>query len=90
MAITYHAAKRDRTLRVRGLDFAGAEAVFAGPTYSAEDIRKTYGELRIITVGLLAGRMVIIGWTPRGTDRHIFSMRKANGREQAKYRQRLG
>ncbi len=26
--------------------------------------------------------MVIIGWTPRGADRHVFTMRKANDREQ--------
>ncbi len=90
VAITYDDAKRDWTLRERGLDFAEAEAVFAGPTYSAEDTREDYGEVRIITVGLLVNRMVIVGWTPRGVDRHVFSMRKANGREQARYRQRLG
>jgi uncharacterized DUF497 family protein len=49
-----------------------------------EDTRKNYGEPRIICYGLLAGRMVVVGYTPRGTDRHIFSMRKANEREQAR------
>ena len=90
MAITYHDTKRDWTLRVRGLDFADAETVFAGPTHSFVDDREDYGETRIITFGLLAGRMVTIGWTPRGDDQHVFSMRKANDREQAKYRERLG
>jgi hypothetical protein len=28
--------------------------------------------------------MVVIGYTPRGADRHVFSMRKANEREQAR------
>jgi hypothetical protein len=27
--------------------------------------------------------MVVIGYTPRGADRHVFTMRKANDREQA-------
>jgi uncharacterized protein len=90
MTITFHEGKRSWTLRERGLDFADAEIVFSGPTYSAEDTRDDYGETRIITVGLLRGRMVIVVWTPRGADRHVFSMRKANGREQARYRQRLG
>ena len=27
---------------------------------------------------------VTLGYTPRGADRHIFSMRKANDREQAR------
>jgi uncharacterized DUF497 family protein len=32
---------------------------------------------------LLRDRMVVIGYTPRGAARHVFSMRKANDREQA-------
>lgn len=49
-----------------------------------EDIRKDYGEERIICYGLLAEQMVVIGYTPRGTDRHVFSMRRANDREKAR------
>ena len=45
---------------------------------------RKYGEERIICYGLLAGRMVVIGYTPRGADRHVFSMRKANEREKAR------
>jgi len=33
--------------------------------------------------GLLSGRLVVIGYTARGTVRHMFSMRKANDREKA-------
>lgn len=58
--------------------------VFSGVTLELEDTRKDYGEARIICYGLLAGRMVVIGYTPRGADRHVFSMRKANAREQAR------
>ena len=43
-----------------------------------------YGEVRIICYGLLAGRIVVIGYTPRGAARHVFSMRKANAREKAR------
>ena len=85
MAITFDPLKRDWTLRERALDFAAAAAVFAGPCISFEDDRRDYGEIRIITVGMLAGRMVVVGWTPRGDDRHVFSMRKANDREQTRY-----
>ena len=38
----------------------------------------------MICFGYLAGRLVVIGYTPRGAVRHIFSMRKANEREQAR------
>jgi hypothetical protein len=66
------------------LDFADAAQVFAGVTLEVEDIRQDYGEPRIICYGLLDGRMVVVGYTPRGADRHVFSMRKANEREQAR------
>ena len=59
-------------------------AVFEGVTLEVEDTRKDYGELRIICYGRLAGRMVVVGYTPRGADRHVFSMRKANAREQVR------
>lgn len=84
MRVTYNPEKRDRTLEERGLDFDDAEVVFAGVTLEVEDTRKDYGEVRIICYGLLAGRMVVVGYTPRGADRHVFSMRKANAREQAR------
>jgi len=84
MRITFDPAKRKKTLAERGLDFADAALVFAGVTLEMEDIRKDYGEPRIICYGLLEGRMVVVGYTPRGAARHVFSMRKANEREQAR------
>ncbi len=84
MRITFDPIKRDKALADRGLDFLDAEIVFEGITLEFEDTRKDYGEQRIISYGLLAGRMVVIGYTPRGADRHVFSMRKANEREQTR------
>ena len=88
MEITFDPAKREATLRERGLDFNDAALVFEGERYTREDTRFDYGEVRNQTVGFLHGRMVV--WTPRGETRHIISMRKCNEREQAAYRQRLG
>lgn len=82
MRITWDPAKRAKTLAERGLDFADAAIVFEGVTVEVQDIRKNYGETRIICYGRLQGRMVVIGYVPRGAGRHIFSMRKANDREQ--------
>lgn len=82
MRITYDPVKRRKTLADRGLDFADAELVFAGVTLEVEDARKDYGETRIVCYGLLEGRMVVVGYTPRGNGRHVFSMRKANEREK--------
>ena len=90
MDITIDPSKRDKTLAERGLDFADAVQVFAGVTVEMEDTRKDYGESRVICYGLLAGRMVVVGYTPRGACRHIFSIRKANEREQTRIAPLLG
>ena len=90
MKLTYDPAKRAWTLAERGLDFDDAARVFAGPTINLLDDRKAYGEVRWVTYGLLDGRMIAVVWTPRGTTRHIISMRKTNDREQQTYRDQLG
>jgi uncharacterized DUF497 family protein len=84
MQISYDPAKRAKTLEDRGLDFEDAVWVFEGTTVEVDDERKDYGERRVICYGLLDGRLVVIGYTPRGEVRHIFSMRKGNDREQTR------
>lgn len=84
MRVTFDPAKRQKTLVERGLDFKDAAFVFKGVTVEVEDVRREYGERRIICFGKLKGRMVVVGYTPRGAERHVFSMRKANDREQAR------
>jgi uncharacterized DUF497 family protein len=88
--LSFDPAKRAITLAQRGLDFADAAEVFAGPVFEQDDLRTDYGECRVITIGLLRTRMVVLVWTPRGAARHIISMRKANDREQQRYEGRLG
>jgi hypothetical protein len=61
MRISFDPIKREKALAERGLDFADAAAVFEGVTLEVEDIRKAYGEKRIICYGMLAGRMVVVG-----------------------------
>jgi uncharacterized DUF497 family protein len=83
--IVFDPAKRDLTLRHRGLDFASAAEVFATRHMTASDDRRDYGEERFITVGTLAGRVVAIVWTPRGEARRIISMRYAHAREARRW-----
>ncbi len=73
------------------MDFGDAEQVLTGPCVSFLDDRFDYGEERVVTLGLLAGRAVVIVHAPRGGDTtRIISMRKANKREQESYQERLG
>ena len=90
MAIVFDPAKRAQTLADRGLDFADAGEVFVNLLMENPDDRFDYGEPRFITVGLLGTRMIVVVWTPRGEDRHVISMRKANAREQRRYGKQMG
>jgi hypothetical protein len=80
MKIEYDHLKR---LESRGLDFDDAPLLFASPRrITWPDSRQDYGEAREITMGELAGRLVIMVHTRRGAATRIISMRKANEREQ--------
>ena len=83
--ITYDPVKRARTLAERGLDFAAAGRVFEGEIIENLDVRKDYGERRVICYGRLRGRLVVLVYTQRGDSKHIISMRKANARERARF-----
>jgi uncharacterized protein len=86
MKITFDPAKRAATLQPRSLDFADASLVFAGPALEIADSRQDYSEIRIQTIGYLAGRMVMIVWTPRERKaRRSVSMRYCNDRERKIY-----
>jgi uncharacterized DUF497 family protein len=84
-------AKNRSNFAKHGLDFADAEQVLIGPCVTFLDSRFDYGEVRLVTLGRLAGRVVVIAHTPRGDDTvRIISMRKANRREKETYQKRLG
>jgi uncharacterized protein len=63
LAVHYHydPDKRTATLKKHGLDFNDAPAVIeSGLTVTFEDRRFDYGEERFMTLGLLAGHVVVI------------------------------
>ena len=82
---------KDRTnLAKHGLSFEDAAEVFSGPCVTFEDGRVEYGEERLITLGLLAGRLVVMAHSPRDEGTRIISMRKGNRRDRKIYQERLG
>ena len=91
MIYEWDQAKNRSNFAKHGLDFADAEQVLTGLCVTFVDSRFDYGEKRLIALGLLAGRVVVIAHAPRGGDiTRIISMRKANRREQKIYQERLG
>jgi uncharacterized DUF497 family protein len=89
MIIDFDPAKQRATLQQRGLDMARAGEILSGPAITFTEDRFAYGEMRLVTIGLLDGRMVVLVWTPRGPTCRVISLRKANAREQADYAGRL-
>jgi len=87
--ISFDPQKRAVALEERGLDFADAPELFAGPEYTVADDRRDYGEQRFQTYGRLDGRLVMVVWTARNDVRHIISMRKCNDRERARFERKL-
>jgi len=82
MRYTWHEPKRQVTLKRRGLDFAHAEQVFAGSTFTLEDDREDYGEERWVTLGMLRGKVVVIIHTETQDEIRVISMREADRDEQ--------
>jgi uncharacterized DUF497 family protein len=62
----------------------------SGPCVTFEDDRFDDGEERLVTLGLLSERLVVIAHSPRDDGTRIISMRKANRNEQKIYQKRLG
>ena len=78
-------AEATKELQKHGFDFADAEQVFEGVTYTFEDDRLAYREQRFVTLGLLREIVVSIVHTEEGDHIHIISMRKATKREREIY-----
>lgn len=70
-----------------GICFEDALYVFADLSrWDAQDARKDYGEERRITIGLMDVRVCVVSYTVRGEVVRLISARRANEREQKKYR----
>ena len=78
-------AKRRLNLRKHGIDFADADRIFRGVTFTAEDTREDYGEQRFLTLGLLEDQVVSVAHTEQGEEIRIISIRKATKHEARFY-----
>jgi uncharacterized DUF497 family protein len=83
--IEFDPAKREWTLRERGLDFAKAGEIFERYALTHEDLRGEYEEDRFLTLGVLDREVVVCVWTLRDETRRIISLRKAEKHERETY-----
>lgn len=82
MQFIWHEPKRQANLKKHEMDFADAERVFAGPTFTFEDDREDYGEQRWVTLGLLGAKVVVIVHTETAEEIRVISIREADKDEQ--------
>ncbi len=87
MEFTCNALKNDTNIRERGLPLLAARVMFNAALLVREDTRKPYPERRFIGYGTIEGRlMVVVFCCPAPNHTHIISLRKANDREQKKFK----
>ncbi len=86
MAFEWDAAKNRANIRKHGIDFADAARIFDGLVLERVDDRFDYGEERVVAVGEVEGRTVLVVYSRRGGDRRIISARKASRNERQAYR----
>ena len=64
--------------------------MFDGPLVLFEDLREDYGEQRMIGIGLLGARVVLVVDVESDETIHIISMRKADNDETNPFYQNAG
>ena len=85
MPISFDPQKNERNIAQRGIPFEIVEDFEWDNALVVEDLRKDYGERRFQALGLIAGRLHALVFTPRAGLVHVISLRKANRRETKLY-----
>lgn len=91
MRFSWDARKSERNLRERGFDFEFATQIFEGATLERADLRRDYGEHRMIAVGKTQEIALTVVYTDRAEvdgeiNRRIISARKSDQREREAYK----
>ena len=81
MPVSFDPQKNERNIALRGIPFEIVEDFEWDSALVVEDLRKDYGERRFQVLGLIAGRLHALVFTPRAGLVHVISLRKANRRE---------
>jgi len=82
--------KRRKNLSKHGVDFPDLQPLFNGTIVTVIDDRYDYGELRLITLGLLNGVVISVAHTETDDVIRIISARKATSYEEANYFKKIG
>lgn len=75
-------AKSLRNRLQRGFDFEYASQIFEGDLIEEDDLKRDYGERRIIATGRIQDEYLTVVFTWRGVARRLISARYASRRER--------
>jgi len=86
MKIIWDTEKNQKNIRKHKIDFRDAHLVFQCPILVNVDDREDYGEERLIGIGILDMRVVVIVFTEINDETiRVISLRKALRNERKKY-----
>lgn len=81
--------KNESNYNKHGIYFEDAIYIFLNMTFEQQDERHDYGEVRVIALGKVDGRVLDVVYTDRGTRRRMISARMADRNERRDYEQAL-
>jgi hypothetical protein len=87
MAFEWDAGKNAANIAKHRIDFEDAIRIFEGPVLEKIDVRRDYGEVRVIAFGIVEGCELAVVYTLRGPRRRIISARRAHSSERKAYRE---
>lgn len=87
MRLEFDPVKSERNARERGLPFERAADFDWEDAIVVPDVRREYGETRLIATGLLDGRLHVLCFSRIEGGVRVISLRKANRREALEYGQ---
>lgn len=85
MEITFDSAKDTSNVRKHGVSLALASDFEWDEALIWEDLRREYGEPRMVSLGYIDLRLYCVVYVDRKDERRVISLRKANSREVNRY-----
>ncbi|MDB5587834.1 MAG: hypothetical protein JWP26_2804 [Devosia sp.] len=91
MTFEWDEDKNRANLLKHGISFEEAELIFQGPIFSRPDVRFDYGELRILSIGMIREIVAVaVVHTDRDGAVRLISARLANRQERKSYHEHFG
>jgi uncharacterized DUF497 family protein len=82
--------KNEENIRNHGIDLSDACEAFSGPLLYEADTRENYGEERWIGIGQIKGRVIVLAFVERASERiRLFSARKATRNEKNRFEEAI-